>query len=289
MSPEILALPDVEEFDVVDGYVALESVTVVDSARVTPKPKVPVAANNPSWWAKHGNSAQWAAVVGTALLGLINIGLLVSYHNEAKNGAASDDHVNTLIANKLGDVTTRLDGIASKLDDLEGWRRGLEDRFTLQLQGIRTKLKSAEVRQVALSPSEIDDYKAIVRTFPSASAEYWQTVAAIINYQSLINEMKGKAPDPAKVAKECVEVGPTAHNNVMRGFHFRNCVAYLDTNTFQDSVVHYRGGPVVLENVGFTNCRFILDLAGPNPKPSDEKLLFALLESPDQKTIQISK
>jgi hypothetical protein len=69
---------------------------------------------------------------------------------------------------------------------------------------------------------------------------------------------------------------------------------YLDTNSFknvmfQDSVVHYRGGLVVLDGVNFVNCRFILDLAGPNSKPSDEKLLFALLESPDQKTIQISK
>jgi hypothetical protein len=220
--------------------------------------------------------------------------LVVSYHSEAKNGAASDDHVKGLIANKLGDVTTRLDGIASRLDNFEGWRRGIEERYTLQLQGVRTIVKSAEVRKIALSPAEIDEYKNILRTVPSSSVEYWQTAAAIINYQSLINQKSGKAPDPAKVAKRCTILGQAAHNNKFYGGSYRDCVVYLDTNSFknvmfQDSVVHYGGGPVVLDGVNFVNCRFILDLAGPNTKPSDEKLLFALLESPDQKTIQISK
>jgi hypothetical protein len=74
---------------------------------------------------------------------------------------------------------------------------------------------------------------------------------------------------------------------------YKDCVVSLDTNsfeniTFQNSVVQYRGGPVHLFNVKFVNCRFVLDLSDQPVTPAQEKILRALLDSPDQKNVRVS-
>ena len=74
---------------------------------------------------------------------------------------------------------------------------------------------------------------------------------------------------------------------------FQQCIVNIDRNAFEDvtfrnSVVRYRGGPVVLNRVAFENCRFVLDLPEDHrPAPAERGLLTALLQSPDQKNVQI--
>jgi hypothetical protein len=168
---------------------------------------------------------------------------------------------------------------------------------TEQLTKIRTTIQTAETQRVVLPPSQITTYKKAVRaTSPSSAADYWPTVAAIINYQSYINQLNGKAPDPATVAKPCDPTfytpgGRFSYNNDYEGLNFSNCIVDLDTNifknvTFQNSVVRYRGGPISLVNVEFLNCHFDLMLSKGPAKPTEQQLLFTLLDS-DQQNVRM--
>jgi hypothetical protein len=58
--------------------------------------------------------------------------------------------------------------------------------------------------------------------------------------------------------------------------------------TFKNSVIRYHGGPVMLYNVTFVNCTFILDLPFPVESPARPNIYFTLLDSPDQRTVRIS-
>lgn len=272
---------------VVEELLELEdtSAEVVDFATVrTPPQTVPKAK---SWPQYLGTIAQWVG----GLAGVCAVFLTLYFHYAETASRSADEHVNSLIDAKLAKVMDKLDGITSRLDKFEGWREGLETRSKLQLQGIRAKIQSAEASKVSLPPSQLDNYRNTIRAIPSSSGEYWQTVAAIINYQSLIKQRSGEAPDPAKVARPCI--GPNFTRSLFSGVMFRDCVVLLDTNqfqnvTFQDSVIQYRGGPVVLADVRFVNCRFVLELAANKPAtPAQEKLLLALLNSPDQKIVQV--
>ena len=64
--------------------------------------------------------------------------------------------------------------------------------------------------------------------------------------------------------------------------------SFHDT-TFQGSVIIYHGGSVELGGVKFVNCRFVLDLPPQLEIPTDKNLLLTLLDSSDQKSIQISR
>jgi len=67
--------------------------------------------------AKYGNYAQWAAVGAAILLGLLNLWLIVSYHNESKTAVASDEHVKGLIQDASGSVKREIDGKFDKMND----------------------------------------------------------------------------------------------------------------------------------------------------------------------------
>jgi len=129
-----------------------------------------------------------------------------------------------------------------------------------------------------------------LRQTSETTPDYWTTVAAIINYQSLINQMRGEAPDPSKVSKSCLEFFKIS---LFERTGFSQCNVTLDTNafkdvTFRDSVVEYHGGQTYLENVEFINCTFKLNLASAPIILTQSGLLLALLDSADQKTIKIS-
>src|ERR1700730_5240959 len=212
MENEVLTLKDSSvpaelDADVNTGFVALESVTVVDSSDANSsgltvdnkknKKTVPASdraqeANEQVWWKQQwfGTAAQWCAIV--AMFVLFVLPRLFNHASEDFNL-----RVDRRIDGKLSQVIGKLDGITSRLDNFEGWRQGLEERFKLQLHGIKAKIQRAEASKVSLSPSELADYKNAVLASPSSSEEYWQTVATIINYQSLINQRSGKAPDPS--------------------------------------------------------------------------------------------
>jgi hypothetical protein len=165
-----------------------------------------------------------------------------------------------------------------------------------KLSDIRATINTAETQRTILPPSQIAQFKkTIVATSPSV-ADYWTTMAAVINYQSLVNQMRGEAPDPAAVSSRCLGFtsggNVLSYNNSFSGGDVSNCVVDLDEEqfhniTFHNSVIRYHGGPVILENVKFVNCRFVLELSAKPESPAKQNLLIALLGSRDQKNVEI--
>ena len=311
--------------------VVLQSMTVVDFATMAPpKDKKFAPAPEPHWWdpSRHGNWAQWAAFLGV----IFSIALTLWFHYTASATIASDEHMGTIVDGKLnpivkdinenitkqlGPINDRLNALTQQVGQLQGrfqqldtGQKKLENRLGQQealnrlqdpgriLATIRAEIQTAENQKQLLPASQLADYRNAVRALSSSTLDFWKTSAAIINYQSLINQLSGEAPDPAKVSKPCggLTTGGRlfSHNNMFQGLDVSNCVVDLDTNafenvTFRNSVIRYHGGPVSLANVSFINCRFVLELKTPPSTPAQKNLLLALLDSPDQKTVQFSK
>ena len=153
------------------------------------------------------------------------------------------------------------------------------------------KVAEQPVSQVNASEKTMQEVARKLRQASTSSPDFWPTVAAIINYQSRINQMTGRAPDPAKVSTPCMGVTGGVRNTFDH-FGLAGCVVDLDTQTFlngifKDSVIRYHGGQTTLRNVTFINCTFLLDLSSPKTSPEKSSLLFALLGSLDQKTVKI--
>lgn len=161
---------------------------------------------------------------------------------------------------------------------------------TSELSNIRATVQMAEAQRTILPPSQIAKYKDTLRAMSPSVGQYWATAAAIINYQSLVNQVNHQAPDPTQVAKPCYL--ENARNNVFRNDDFADCVFVLDNETLEhttlrDSVVIYHGGSVTLADAKFVNCRFVLDFTD-REIPARTDLLLTLLASPNQRDVQIS-
>jgi hypothetical protein len=286
----------------------------------------------PTWWQRHGTTASWIALFFSALtvLGLfVNIYLTVSANSAKK----TDEHTNGLIDAKLGltikdlnqSIDKKLEPGSNKLEHLSEDINRLSDRVA-RLEGPNGRISKLETRtnqqislarimdpdrslrmikaelQVArasgklLPVSDVEDYRNAVQAFSVSSREYWATVAAIINYQSWLNQVRGGAPDPAVVSGPCGgEVTNTpgifSEYNVFQNSRFEKCIIDLDRQgfknvTFTDSVIRYHGGQVLLNNVTFVNCTFLLDLPAPQ-SPVHPEVLRTLLAS-DLKQVTLS-
>jgi hypothetical protein len=291
-----------------------------------PIPEVPEPPVQHTWWQRHGTTAQLVTSV-VAIVGLfLNLGVTLWVRSTQTASTVTDEHTNTLIEAKLkpdlkdatlplssqiGDLGRKIDSLSDRVSRIEGSLgsriSSLETKADRQaslgrlenpgrtLALIRQEIENAYARERILSESTLVDYRNALQTVPPSTFEYWATVAAVVNYQSKMNQMAGIAPDPMKVSKFCGGLtngnGINNHNNFYRGEVFRNCIVDLDTDTFQevefkDSVVRYSGGEVHLNDVNFVNCRFILKIAE-RTKPANAPLLLALLKSDDQKEIRI--
>jgi len=326
MSTEILDLPDskMREADVPVGLVALKSLTVVDFAVMSLED--PALKPPRRWKPEYGTYAQ-ALAAAVAVLALA----LTLYFRYSESAAKSaDEHVDKLIEDKLktatkdinssiekqlGPVNDKLSKLILDVGQLQGrfqqldsGQKKLGNRIAQQeslsklqdpnriLATIRAEIQSAVAEKRELPSSELADYRNAIHALPPSAANYWVTAAAIINYQSLLNQLSGEAPDPATVSKPC---GMLTSGNGMMSFgntfsgSLQRCIVDLDNQTFrnvtfQDSIVRYHGGPVSLINVSFVNCRFVLAISGASP-PARPELLFTILDSSDQKTVTVSK
>jgi hypothetical protein len=268
----------------------------------------------------HGNWAQWGTVI-VALLALVLGGLnaysIWSGRSAEREAKVSDEHTDNRIdtkltpavndikdyldkklkpvTDKLDELNTRVSKLEGRFDQLDNEQRKINARVDQQaslarlmdpariLATIRAYLEIADSSGRLSSASDVADYRNVLQALPASSRNYWTTAAAVINYQSKINQMSGEAPDPLKVSKQCGAFGPNSFNNLFRYSNFSNCFVYLDRNqfkqvTFVNSVIHYGGGTVILDGVAFINCRFVLDAAFP-AQPQNPALLRTLLES----------
>jgi hypothetical protein len=316
---------------IVEELLELEDTTseVVDFAPVSPKKSttpaspVPAPAETPGWNpSRLGNLAQWAS----AIVSVFAIVLTLWFHYTANASIASDEHVGTIVDAKLHPavkdineniskqlspindqlkaLTQQVGQLQGRFEQLDSGQKKLGARLGQQealnrlqdprriLATIRAEIQFAENEKRTLPTAQLADYRDAVQALPASAYEYWTTVAAIINYQSRLNQMSGEAPDPTKVAEPCL--GENARYNVFFGARFRNCMVVLDTEsfnhaTFQDSVIIYHGGPVSLNEITFVNCRFVLDFPPQHELPADKSLVLALLASPDQKSVHVSR
>jgi hypothetical protein len=283
------------------------------------KKNIPPPPEPLTWWQQHSNKAPWASVIVVVLGIVLTNGLTLYFHFSAGQSAVSDEHTGRLIGNeldpaihnvnenfdkRLAETNHRIEELASKVDDALGQLKRMHLEVNPQAQktllsSIRREIKTAEDGKQALPAAKLADYKMQVRQTPKTVGEYWMTVAAIVNYQSFLNQMNGHAPDPAAVSRPCstgiTSLGPgTSFNNTYEGMDLSRCIVDLDTETFKDvtfrdSVIRYRGARVSLSNVRFINCRFVLDIPVSTPaNPQRDRLLMTLLDSSDTESVTIS-
>ena len=300
--------------------VVLVSVRVVDCAVMDEESKPPKPqAWSPQW----GTWPQWIAAMAALAVCTITAVNFVDSHIDKL--FAPVDKKFTDIGTKIDTVDKKFDPVNQKLMEQEGKlgivqgqvntllsghirltreQNRLKDQMEQQqalnrlqdpnrvLATIKAELQIAEAEKRKIPQSDLADYKNAVYALSSSTREYWTTVAAIINYQSLLNQMSGEAPDPAKVAKPCFD--ERSSQNLFTNWRFHNCIVVLDTEafehvTFRDSVVIYHGGPVTLTDAIFVNCLFRLELPQEHSVPTDTNLILAILNSPDQKNVHVTR
>jgi hypothetical protein len=275
-----------------------------------------------SWWKTHSHYANWATVV---IAGLVGLGTWNSYAH-SQSSAQLTTQINDTVATDLKPFEQEFKDLKSQVDKIEGWEKGfsakqqsLEQQQEKQGKDVhrllalenshRTrenaqekaptnktpeKLLTAIRRQVWIArgedqeiPSgELLQIKRDLQSLPKTEPDYWVTLAALINYQSFVNQQKGLAPNPSAISKPCGYLS----DSMVVGQTFESCITVIDSNgfqnvTFRNSVVIYNGGDVSLKNVRFENCLFELTFDA-RKKVTPNGLLLALLESPDLITIK---
>ena len=152
---------------------------------------------------------------------------------------------------------------------------------------IKSELEAAQEQPQTVPVSRLRDYKLAIRGLPRDSSGFWDAVYIMVNFESLLRQSLGLAPDPAQVAKPCGPVTIGQGNVFIGDATIRECIVNLDTQefigiTFEDCVVRHSGGPVQLKEVRFVNCRFIIESQPESITPSEQQLLIALVASEQQ-------
>src|SRR5208337_3163409 len=231
-----------------------------------PNPIPPPQTEQPSGFhaPTHGNWAQWAAIAAAIIIPFIvrhydrtamqdaeNFNLRVDSRIDAKLNPKVDK-INEHIDSKVDELGKKIDALSDRVSRIEGQLgnrvSSLEHRADQQISlarimdpnrtlgTIRAELQMARASGKLLSVSDLEDYRNAVQALPISAREYWTTAAAIINYQSLLNQMSDEAPDPTKVSTPCLGMttqnGVLSQNNMFRNFSIPNCVVDLDTLHF---------------------------------------------------------
>lgn len=301
--------------------------TLMSTSSIAPDPVTPPSPSaKASFVQRHGTSTAIGALAATVVFGALNL-----WNRHEDNAAkSSDEHIKNLIQEQLSPLATSINNhtderiketgvetIGTRLNDLSDRISRMEGKLNIRVSSleqradrqtslaslidpgrtlglIQNEIQLASTTGRKIPESTLGDYRNAVLELPSDSNQYWNTVAAVINYQSFQNQLSGAAPDPLKVSKPCPIF---SNSNVPGGVSFsglrvRGCVVDLDGNTiigmvFENSVIRYSGGQTFVEGSRFINCRFVFRLSHPNAKPQSPKLLYALLNSGDQKRFTI--
>jgi hypothetical protein len=202
----------------------------------------------------------------------------------------------------LGALSTLMIQIKGSVDRVEKTQtanfQDLNNKIAVaQLTALKSSIETAQKTHEIISKPELADYKQTLKELPPSASGYWTTVAAIINYQSLINQMNNQAPDPAIVSQPCPGLTQgSGGDNVFRSEILSGCVVDLDSThnalvdiTFKNSVIRYHGGPLTLSNVRFENCRFVLDIPVTAPaNPERNRFLMTLFEAPHTTAVTVA-
>jgi|HubBroStandDraft_6_1064221.scaffolds.fasta_scaffold01095_15 hypothetical protein len=140
--------------------------------------------------------------------------------------------------------------------------------------------RTATADRLSISPRLVNVASKKVTEASQKSPSAWPATLALLNYRSSVG---GKTP-PTYSQHSCFE-GP----RIVEGLKLMGCRGQvLDGITwknvaFENSVIIYHDGPLVLENVQFKNCQFVLDYS-----PESQELA-RLLATSDTVTITLPR
>lgn len=115
-------------------------------------------------------------------------------------------------------VSEQLRELGSKLNGVENSQKNLTQRIASQeainrlsdpnrtLAVIRAELELARQSSQVIPKSQLVDYRNALSALPESAPNYWATVADVVNYQSLVNQLSGKAPDPRSASRPCLGI-----------------------------------------------------------------------------------
>jgi hypothetical protein len=177
------------------------------------------------------------------------------------NHSAADlkNQVTLEVSNQLKDPLKKLDDVSFDVKEIKNTLAfyGLKTFASLPKSEVKSGLPQlkkyieiANTQRLSVPQEILTDVRQKLSDADPRTPEFWVTVAAVINYQSLLDQLNGNAPDPTKVSKACegMTEGSGGHN-YFSGIRIGGCIVDLDTNdTFSnvvisDSVIRYSGGP----------------------------------------------
>lgn len=163
---------------------------------------------------------------------------------------------------------------------------------------IRVEIDVAKKSGKTFPAVQMVDYKNAILALPQSTVGYWETAEMVVNYESFLLQSIGVVPDPTKVSRPCRGITNdknffSQHNTFIGPIVISNCIVDLDTQVydgviFKNCVVRSRGGTFVLRRVTFVNCRFVLSLPERPKRPTEQKLLLAIISAPKQTNVFVA-
>jgi len=214
-------------------------------------------------------------------------------HLEADTSLIVKNQVNESLKDEHG----RMDQMSSDIGEIKGELKVLlqaqvprvvkesallpADKFAERMPELRASLHLAKTQKVAIDEKtikQVGDKLVQARRTANDQGEVWDTYAELISYRSFLN---GQLDPNFQKYRSTGEPKPHPPPYPLPGIYayyysnvWTNAVVDLDgrsweNEVFKNSVIRYHGGPVMLKNVKFENCRFEISQSPPGEKLGD--------------------
>lgn len=184
---------------------------------------------------------------------------------------------------------SRIQGLLGIAQNAKG-RDGLEKFAAMQLPDLRKNLpaltetvRTAQEKKRNLGLNTVLAIQKTISGLNLNNSESVQAAEAILNYGSHLREISNLVPDVAAARTMRCRLPPGA----FIGSLVTGCTVDLDGQTFdnvafENCIVRYRGGPVHLRRVTFTNCLYAVALPTTLSPPA-KKVVESILAASGQK------
>jgi hypothetical protein len=223
----------------------------------------------------------WKAVFGAAIFAG---GLMWAAHHELSNIGdritAVDKHISRVEtavrivgAKQGGDTKTLIDEALAVAKNASDVGRTESAKAVL----LAEQKASRELAPQEFFDSVIQKYQRLQKS-PELADSAWEGSTKLVEYRSAISTVPAgfgvyigelSRKGPFRYLKDSLISGPNAIGmGTEKGFVLDGF--YLENDVFENAIIIYKGGPVVLQNVRFVNCTFDV-----RKSPQSEKFLEA--------------
>lgn len=168
-------------------------------------------------------------------------------------------------------------------DGLQKFASMKDSELRKNLPALTSAVKMAQEGKVQPSLNTVLSVQNRIGGLNLDSPESVQAAEAVINYTSHLREISNLVPDVAlaRVARCRTPPGVFIDSTIT------GCTVDLDGQSFnnvafENCIVRYRGGPVYLRNVTFTNCLYMISLPTTLSEPA-KKMVRSILSASGQK------